>query len=486
MSRPQHHTALTANDNDPTTLRPQGDAVGYRAVLNERIQKRQQHERMIQMQHAPALSLDRADIDRSDAPHWGLRLGVICLLASLLAVGYAWLAETSVLSRLLALSALSWTGLWTSYLCRDIGRERGANLSVLVATAAGLGIWITASTQLGLPLTPTDGAAIFAGLTTAVAFFMRSKMALLISACAALMWVMCFIQFDSVNRVSLWVLPALCAVQIFMAGRYTSGLAALTAIITSYLWLGLMIVQVTTAGDISYLQAASAVALIGFAHYRTAKAANDFNTPHAHLHITLGWIAAVLGALALQHYWQDGGSAFWDAPRDTPFGVFGWTLLSYAVIGVISIGACLRWFAGRGSALSTLAVIATAATVFASTAYPDVLTTVFASLGNLPVMPSFALVIGGVVAVSALAMAVNGARLRRSAMMFAGLAGLAAEAGLLSDARLHTPDNAVIFAVTVLCALCVSALLAADSSYPSARATRAQHHHVHGDYAANG
>lgn len=465
MSRARKHKPVIANDNEPAHIRPRGDAVGFNHMLRQRQSARHEFDN----RHAIPLELDEPLSGKGD---WVTKLGFFCLFASLIAVMIGLATPQAAGTRLIALAALAWTGLWTTYLASDSGQPRLAAASTLLATLGGLGIWVVAATQLGLPLSPADGAGVFAGVMTLTALCLRSKMALLVSTCASFMWLVTFTQLSTINSLPLWGLPVLSLVQLVLASHYKTGLSAMMALISTYGWLGYVMMQLVGAGDISLLHASGVTALIGFSHYRFGKTAGDSQMPFAVLHVIMGWSIAVLGGLMLQHYWLGTGSTVWDELTSRPAGVFGWTIVSYSLVGLIVVGTAMRWFGGRGSAIGTLAVSSVAAAIVVITGHTDSLSAMTEAQLGLPAMPSAAFIIGAVISASAIAMTINGARRRIWIMMAFGLLALAAQAVLLSNPQLWNADISVIFGISFITCLCVAALLAAESTHPNTATQR--------------
>ncbi|WP_371395613.1 hypothetical protein [Fretibacter rubidus] len=460
MSRAHKHRPIVANDNDPTHIRPRGDAVGFNHMLRER----QTLRRDFETRHDKPLDLKVPLSGRGD---WGTKLGSVCLLASIVAVLFALITPQAAGTRLIALAALAWTGLWMTYLSTNIGRPRFAALSTLLATLGGLGIWVVASTQLGLPLSAPDGAAVFAATMAVIALCLRSPMALLISTCAGFMWLVGFTQIDSINVVPLWGLPILAVVQMIIAARYKSGLSAMMALLSAYGWLGFMMMSLHETGDLSALHIAGIAALTGFANYRFGKAAGDSDMPFAALHVGVGWTAALIGGLALQHYWSGAQHPLWTDPRVRPAGLFGWTIACYSLLGLIVVGTAMRWFGGRGSAIGTLAVCAVAAAIIPLSGHTDMLDPIMQSRLGLPAIPTLSFVIAGIITASAIAMTVNGARRRIWALTLIGLAALGAQLFLLSDTQIWNMDTMVVYGLSTVVSLCFAALLASESTHPA-------------------
>jgi len=80
--------------------------------------------------------------------------------------------------------------------------------------------------------------------------------------------------------------------------------------------------------------------------------------------------------------------------------------------------------------------------------------------------------IGAAILASALAMAINGARRKSSAMLIAGLIGIGAQLFLLLSPQIWSAEAAALFSLSLTVSLLLAALLANDSSAQGERSQR--------------
>jgi len=217
-----------ANDNDPRALRPKGDTVGFRALLKEQELERRLQALELQnlMQGEPTMSIDT--IPHTRGPKWGIMLSLLCTLLMTLAAAYCFYSAQSTVISVIALTALVWSALWTTFISAEQADKTGAQgekrgfiseVSIIIATVAGLAIWVLASREWGLQISASDGIAGFAGLSVISAALLRSRLALLVSTIAGLAWLALYTQVPSINMISIWSYPLLGAVQLYLAGQ---------------------------------------------------------------------------------------------------------------------------------------------------------------------------------------------------------------------------------------------------------------------------
>ena len=407
---------------------------------------------------------------------WGLFFSllatIICL--SLAAVSF-YTAQSERLS-VMALFATVWAGLWTAFLAAQDTQPQSAKRvgewCVIVATFAGLGIWNYAAREWGLPISAADGAAIFAGLAFITALLLRSKISLLTSACAGLVWAAFNIFAPAINLINPWAYPALALLHLRAAGRMGSKSAAFITLTGLHLWLGWVLLTYAQSGDISALHVAAILAMIGTAHYRIGKAAGDAGWVTSNLHVVTGWSAALIGFLALQHYWLGMDTQIWDNISATAAGHLSWQITGIASIGLVGIAGLVRLYYQRLSGLGaflTLVMALAAALIFDQR---ESILSAGESGRYAEAQPLLGIMIGAAILASALAMAINGARRKSSAMLIAGLIGIGAQLFLLLSPQIWSAEAAALFSLSLTVSLLLAALLANDSSAQGERSQR--------------
>ena len=466
----------TANDNDPHDGRPEGDAAGFRGLLKDReMERRLQALEFAQFMQEGS---EMPNIATNGAPHtttavnWGLITALLCTLAATGAAAYCFYAGQSLIISMIALIAMVWSALWAVYF--SSGHKAGpapqntfpfiAEVSTIIATVAGLMIWVLTSREWGLPLSAADGAAGFAILSVTVSALLRSRLCLLMSACAGLVWLGLYTQIATINVISIWFYPVLALMQLFISGQDDAKLPAFLTLLGAHAWLFWILADRLFAGDIAMLQCAAITMMIGFAHYRLGKAAGDALWDNASLHIAFGWSLAVAGAVGLQIYWLGGDAAIWEDGLTSPLGDISWQIIGAISIALVGLAGVIRMAYKQMTSLAVLISLAVALAAAAVFDQRSVISNFVESELNMSATPLVGLVIGAAIFASSIAMSINGARRKNWLFMILGLAGIALQLTLLLDLRLWTLETSFAFAMCLVTSLCLAALFAADTT----------------------
>ncbi len=450
---------LLANDNTPAQTRPGGDATGFNAMLRAQEVERDLHKQEI-MQAQQTITAKSLNSETK----WGLMAALLCTLAATLLAAYSFYAGQSTVLSIIALVAMVWSALWSSHLASDERKTATSEWSIIIATIAGLGIWVLSTREWGLPMSAADGVAGLAGLSALSAAIMRSRMTLIISACAGLAWVALYTLLPTINLFSIWAYPVLAVISLVIAGQKNSRLSAFIILLGLHGWLFWLVQNHVMAGNISLLHTAGIATLIGLAHYRLGKAAGDAGWNTAPLHVVTGWLLAMAGALALQHFWLGGEHEVWQNLQSTPLGTLSWQIIGALSIALVGIAGIIRMAHRQMSLLAVLfSLIVTlgAAMLFDQRA---AITEFVSSELNMSATPLVGLVIGAAIFASAVAMAFNGARRRSNLMLFAGLGIIAVELAIMLTPNLWTVETFTIFGVALITSLCLAALFSTDTN----------------------
>jgi hypothetical protein len=481
MSRLAPH--ITANDNDPVQARPKGDAVGFRALLRERDMERRLHklelQQMMQSEqgkmsntqvmshgytpsnlHAPQNAQISNDIAKTSKA--ALVLSLLIMLGAALTAAYTFYTGQSPTIRVVALVALVWSALWATFLSAEKDSRAMPEISTVIATIAGLGVWIVASREWGLALSAADGAAGFAMLTVITSALLGSRLTLLMSACAGLVWLALYTQFPTINMFSIWLYPLLALVQAFCAGRQDAKFSLVLAMTGAHIWLLWILYEHTLSGDISLLHASAIGMMIGFAHYRLGKAAGDRLWGTANVHVLFGWALAIVGATALQNYWLGQNSEIWANVSAKPFGELTWQIIGASSLALIGIAGIIRIGHRQMSTLGVLFSLATAVAAAALFDQRDMISQLITSELSLPAMPLVGLLIGAAILASAIALCVNGARRKSMVMMLVGLTAIAVQLAILLKPQFWTAEILLLFGLGLLTSLSLAALFSAE------------------------
>lgn len=473
---------ITANDNDPTEARPKGDAVGFRALLRERDMERRLHKLELQqmmqseqgnMSNTHAISgytssnlHARANEDVLETSKSGLVLSLFIMLGAALIAAYTFYTGQSLTVRVVALVALVWSALWATFLSADEDSRAIPEISTVIATIAGLGVWIIASRDWGLSISAADGAAGFAILTVIMAALLGSRLSLLMSACGGLVWLALYTQFPTINMFSIWLYPLLALFQAVCAGQQDAKFSSTFAMIGTHIWLFWILYEHTLTGDISLLHASAMSMMMGFAHYRLGKAAGDKDWGTASVHVLFGWGLAVAGATALQNYWLGQNPEFWMNIHAKPFGELTWQIIGAVSLALIGVAGIIRMTHRRMTTLSVLISLAVAVGAAALFDQRETITQLMTSEFALPAQPVVGLLIGAAIFASATAMCINGVRRKSMVMMVVGLTAIAVQLAILLKPKFWTTEIALMFGLGLLTSLTLAALFSTETATP--------------------
>ena len=449
-----------ANDNDPAN-RPDGDAAGFRALLREQEMNRGLH----------ALGSNQADENLNtgpEAPHVkkkeNLILALLLTIGTTLSAAYCAYSSQSVIVSCIALIAMVWSALWTAYLSSTEEQRAPfiSEFSIILATFAGLAIWVAISREWGFALSAADGAAGFCGLTLITAAILRSRLTLLMSVCSGLIWLAIFMSTPSVNLVSIWAYPVLTTLQLLLAGPTQKKLTSFLALLGAYTWIIWSLNKHLLLGDISLLHVTAFCMMIGLAHFRLGKAAGDALWKSANLHVIFGWGLAMVGAIGLQSFWLGAWPELLQESSVHPRGTLTWQLLGAACLILIGIAGLIRMAYGQMSSLAVLFSLGVAVAAAATFDQRDTISILIENELFISAKPFLGLIIGAAIFTSAIAMCVNGARRKNTLLMLAGVTVIAIEIVLLFSPKYWTLEMGITFGFTLIIGLLLAALFAAD------------------------
>ena len=449
-----------ANDNEPAD-RPEGDAAGYRAMLRER----ELNNRLLALEISQA---NESVTDGSEAPRsktkWSLVLALLLTLGATLGAAYCAYSAQSIIVSVMALIAVVWSALWVTYLSstEDQSAPFISEFSIILATFAGLGIWVVMSREWGFAFSAADGAAGFSGLTLITAAILRSRLTLLMSVCSGLTWLALYTSTLGVNLVSIWAYPMLTTLQLFLAGPTSKKLTTFLGLLGAYTWIIWNFNEHLLMGNISLLHVAAFCMMIGLAHFRLGKAAGDALWESANLHVVFGWALAMVGAIGLQSFWLGAWPELWQESSVHPLGTLTWQILGSACLTLIGIAGLIRMAYGQMSSLAVLFSLGAAVAAAATFDQRDTLSTLIENELFISAKPLLGLIIGAAIFASAIAMCLNGARRKNTLLIFSGLTVIAVEIALFLHPKYWTMETGIIFGFTLITSLLLAALFAAD------------------------
>ena len=392
-----------------------------------------------------------------------LRLTQLLWLASILSVIAAMLFSAPIEYKAFSLLALLWMSVWSSYVFADHKLPRLQEIAVLSTMACLLSAFALIANFLSLSIAPQDGAILGALGALVLAGAMTSRIALLFSVAASLIWAIFAPQGTALTAPLLFVFPLLAIAQAYIGTKINSGLSIGLSILTGYYWAAWLLADMYSTGNMPLTFAASAFALIGMAHLRAGKAGEDKAVTGSNLHIYAGWSAAIIGAILFQIFWLDSDILSASTASISAEGLQNWKGLVMACLTIVFVSGIIRYKYSQitltGIALTTL----TAGLMPAMLWKPDWTVTVLDGFAGMKAMPTFGVIIGAAILASSLGFIINGLRRASNVMIGLGLLGMASQAVLLLDPALVTADNVVVFLTALLIALTISAAVAGNS-----------------------
>lgn len=407
--------------------------------------------------------------------HISLALSLIFWLAAGTSLMWSFQTGQSIGLRLFAAMATIWTGLWTAYLAQDQDKPRLAELTVLSALIGSIGMLITASTQLGLPLETAGGIAMFSGATLIVAYLTYSRIALMGSITALLCWAALHLDGYLAPSIALLWLPTLWCGQVWLAAKLKSHVGIFAATLAAYAWVAGFGYLQFLAGNLSPLFFTVGTLMVASVHFRLSQAAEDEGFAGMGLHSLFSWSLAFIALLGLQHYCLHPELSPWNGALPTaPMMKFGWLALVAGCLGFIALAGLVQRRHGHMTLLGIGLMTALYALIPAGVWFRDILTAQFELHMGLAAFPGFGLFLGGVIFASAFVFALNSVRRSQIAHALFALAAVALEADLVLRPQFFDPDYLSVMLSGFILGIAFAVMLAKSHFDPSAPARNLQ------------
>ncbi len=374
--------------------------------------------------------------------------------------------------KILASLSLLWAGLWSSYVSADHGRWRLSELSVVSALGGLMGAITVSANYFGLGLTLADGAMLMAIVPLVLGYVLKSHICVLASICAGLIWAT--LSFSGLATASLLMLafPLICLAQLYMGTRIRSKMAVTLSVLTAYVWLIGFMTAFWMAGELPLTFAAVLLFVIGAAHHRSGKAAEDTKLTGSNIHIHAGWIAAMMGAIGFQYFWLAPEAVSVGTATLSAAGLGLWKLAVAASLAVIFASGVVRHKYKQitlpGIFLLTLASALIPLMLWA----PQWPRNVVENLSGMSAVPTIGIFMGAAILASAIGMGLNGIRRQSLPMMGLAISAVVVEAYLLLSPQFMTLDNGIVFVTGFITALAVGGSIAGSSLAHHAPAPR--------------
>ncbi len=378
-----------------------------------------------------------------------------------------------------AFSALTvlWAGLWTSYVAADHNQWRLSEIAIVIALGGLMSVIMIGSNYLGLNLTLVDAIILMGLLSVIMGYIVKSRIAILTSICATLLWaMMSFMGLEPINNSAI-LFPLLIGLQVFTSSRISSKLAITLAVITGYCGLVGFLVTTWIYNLIPLTFASSLLFIIGIAHHRAGKAAEDIEISGNKIHIYFGWVVAITSAVIFQYFWLNETVA---ASNTTLIGQTGLNLWKIAVslsILIIFISGIIRFKHTQITLAGIFLLTFFSGLMPMMMWFPTWHETLVANIPGINSIPAFGIVIGAAIVAASISFSLNGIRQESVIMLFLGLPFLGVEGFLLITPNLMSLDHSIIFFVALLTTFAVGGVIAGNNLTSQTPAPRFVHNY---------
>lgn len=346
-------------------------------------------------------------IDKANAAHFddfieknniGLWLSAFIWLGFAATVLWSFYTSQSTGTRIFSSIGLIWSGLWTRFLLLDHGNPRLAEVCLLSSLLGFLSLMVTATVQMGYPLSLPAGLTIFIAAALIVSLINRSITALICAIAGSLFWAA--LQVDGYVESGIFTLaiPAILALTILQAIRLKSGISVLVTTCVAYIWIFGTSVNAFNSAQLSLLFLASGAAVLGNSHYRAAKAAEDETVSLTGWQIGFGWALANGALLVLAKYGIDPSNPAWaEIGTTAPTMRLTWLGLMVVSIFVYFVAGIIRRKHGHMSLAGVVLTTCILAALPFAIWYLPTMEIYFTGLTNMPLFPHVGLFLFGVV-----------------------------------------------------------------------------------------
>lgn len=443
---------ITANDNVPSP-KPE------RAAHNSHILKTNSENFVSYAEN----QTDTTITSNSSHKNRSLKLSVFLWLASIAIGLVSLLSQPSTEIKSLSALAVLWIGLWTSYVAADHKRWRVSELAIVSALGGLMSAITIAANYFGLNLTLIDGIILMSALSLAMGYGLKSRMAILASICATLLWaVMIAIGVTPLNHLTL-IFPVLILSQIHAGTRIKSGLPITLATAAGYFGLIGLLATLWVENMLPVAFAASLAFIIGVAHHRVGKACEDSKITGSNIHIFAGWIMAVISTVIFQGLWLSQDVTLSNEAILSDNGLALWKSAVALSILAIFVSSIIRFkhtqITLAGIFLLTICSAFIPLMLWMPT-WPETLTS---TIPGVSAIPAYGIIIGAGIVAAGIGFALNGVRRKSRLMLLLGLSVLGVEAFLLINPSLMTVDNIIIFMASLVTALAIGGAIAGNS-----------------------
>jgi hypothetical protein len=381
-------------------------------------------------------------------------------LAALAAGIAAWWYRVPIQDLLWAAAGIGMVQLTAAAMSRSNWRIK--NLSVLVAAGAFSTAFFAAASQAGITLYATDISVMVSGISLALAWIFKSRPVLMLSGFSGLLWLASLTPEISAalgigaptSQGWLPIFPLLVVAQALLAKHLKSYSTLGVTILAAYGYIA------TISASLPLLPLAGLVFAGAAAHHRVGKAWADTDVFGARLHIVAGWLMALGAAFYVQSHWLNS-----DANQAEP--LWATSQMWWFVVGLATfclfLSSIMRYKHAQITLTGIFLVSASALIIPIATVRPDLAYLVFDAVPGLPARPGFGVLIGASIITSGLAWIVNGLRKSEYFAMTLGALVVITQGLIIFNPAWISVDFAIVFSMSLICALCISGLISGSS-----------------------
>ena len=378
--------------------------------------------------------------------------------------------------------AAIWTALFMVWVAQSRRQNVLAEMAGLSAIAAfGLSIYIT-SMRFGITSSPATGTVLGAFAAAALGLITGSKLALRVSALAALVWAAIMLtgpnldvygtlQSGPTKPGPAWlVFPALFSLQAFASARHKDGAALSISVLAAYSLAAGGLAGYVIAGQLSPILAAGTFLLGGLLHSRVGKLAGSRQSFGSAVHSGAGTGAMLAGLIALQDFWTRPDRTFWNNAEVTgaqwPVGL----VAGAAILALIYIADAARERINTPRLIKSAFLCLLAGGAVYVSARPEIISIPLGNYG-LQAVPWVGAALAGTTLALGLGLIANGFRRNLSSFVAIGAATIATGVFLSLPSIMASAEAGLVYGVSAF----VSALIAASfvSTGPPQQASRA-------------
>jgi len=401
-----------------------------------------------------------------------LKLTLSLWVTALVLTLFAFIFDAGTGPKVLASITLLWAGLWGNYVSADHERWRLSELTILSAIGGLIGAVTVSANYFKLGMTLVDGLILMSIVPLVLGYILKSRICVLASICAGLVWAGLNFSGLAAASIAMLAFPFICLAQFYTGTRIRSKLAVTLSVSTAYIWLIGFMANFWLQGQLPLTFAVTLLFIIGAAHHRSGKAAEDLKLTGCNIHIYAGWIAAITGAIGFQYFWLNPDAVVASTATLSAFGLSLWKLTVGLSLAVIFISGVVRHKSSQITIPGIFLLTLASALIPLMLWVPQWPRNVIAHLPGMSLMPTIGIFMGAAIVAVAIGMGLNGIRRRSLPMMGLAITAITAQAYLLLNPLFLTFDNVIVFISGFLAALAVGGSIAGWSLSHSAPAPR--------------